>query len=102
RQLRTCSLPRRNGATRMPHRVGPWLCGVFMVDNGPFHRFVALSTDIFVLLREMFIVALFGLLLFAPSVFKTLLTRVGISTLTTPIGNIDVAQVKDAGNTVSS
>jgi hypothetical protein len=72
-----------------------------MPNEGPFHRFVALSTDVFVLLREMFIVGLFGLLLFAPGVFKTLLTRVGISTLTTPIGDINISQVKDAGNTVA-
>jgi hypothetical protein len=72
-----------------------------MADEGPFHRFVALSTDVFVLLREMFVVGLFGLLLFAPGIFKTLLTRVGISRLTTPIGDINVTEVKDAGNTVA-
>ena len=72
-----------------------------MADEGPFHRFVALSTDVFVLLREMFIVGLFGLLLFAPGVFKTLLKQIGISKLTTPIGDINVTEVKDAGNTVS-
>jgi hypothetical protein len=70
-----------------------------MADKGPFHNFVDLSTDVFVLLREVLIVGLFSLLLFAPGVFTSLLTRVGISKVPTIFGDIDV---KDAGNTVST
>jgi hypothetical protein len=70
-----------------------------VANDGPFHNFVGLTTDVFVLLREMFVVALCCLVLFAPVAFKTVLTRVGISKVPTPFGDIEV---KDAGNTVSA
>jgi hypothetical protein len=69
-----------------------------VADEGPFHNFVGLTTDVLVLFREMFVVALCCLLLFAPTTFKTLLNRLGISKVPTPFGDIDV---QDAGNTVS-
>lgn len=61
---------------------------------------VGASTDISVLLRELCIVALFCLLFFAPDTFKTLLTRIGISKVSTVFGDIDVASA--AGGTVAS
>lgn len=70
-----------------------------MTEKGRFHNFVNGTTDTFALLREIFVVMLFFLLLFWPTAFSTLLTRVGISKVPTPFGDIDV---KDAGNTVSS
>ncbi len=70
-----------------------------MANENTFHGFVELSKDLFVLLREVSIVALFFLLLFMPATFKVLLGRVGISKVPTPFGDIDV---KDTGETVSN
>ncbi len=60
---------------------------------------VGTTTDLSVLLREVCIVALFCLLFFAPDTFKTLLTRIGISKVSTVFGDIDVTA---AGGTVAS
>ena len=70
-----------------------------MAEKRTFHDFVGLTTDVSVLLREICIVALFFLLFFWPAAFKSLLTRVGISQVTTPFGDIDVS---DAGGTVAT
>lgn len=70
-----------------------------MSDKGAIHNFVGFTTDVSVLLRELCIVALFCLLFFAPNTFKALLTRIGISKISTPVGDIDVA---GAGDTVSA
>lgn len=70
-----------------------------MAENGRFHNFVNVTTDTFGLVREIFIVTLFVLLLFWPTAFSALLTRVGISKVPTPFGDIDV---KEAGNTVAA
>ncbi len=55
------------------------------------HDFVDITTDFSVLLREVCIVALFCLLFFAPDTFKSLLTRIGISKVSTVFGDIDVS-----------
>lgn len=60
---------------------------------------VSITTDFSVLLRELCIVALFCLLFFAPDTFKSLLTRIGISKVSTVFGDIDVS---NAGGAVSS
>jgi len=60
---------------------------------------VGTTTDLSVLLREVCIVVLFCLLFFAPDTFKTLLTRIGISKVSTVFGDIDVTQ---AGGTVAT
>jgi hypothetical protein len=60
---------------------------------------VGTTTDVSVLLREVCIVALFCLLFFAPDSFKSLLTRIGISKVSTVFGDIDVAS---AGGTVAN
>ncbi len=65
----------------------------------PLHDFVGMTTDISVLLREICIVAIFCLLFFAPVTFKSLLSRVGFTTLSTPLGDIDV---DGAGGTVAT
>ena len=52
---------------------------------------VGTTTDVSVLLREACIVALFCMLFFAPDSFKSLLTRIGISKVSTVFGDIDVA-----------
>lgn len=70
-----------------------------MSDPKPLDNVVGITTDIFVLLREMCIVILFVLLLVFPLTFQSLLTRIGIKSVTTPFGDIDVA---DAGGTVST
>jgi len=70
-----------------------------MPDEGRFHHFVNVTTDLFVLLREILIVTLFCLLLFAPGMFRSLLTHIGISKVPTPFGDIDV---QDTGNTVAA
>ncbi len=70
-----------------------------MSDTKPLDNIVGVTTDIFVLLREMCIVILFVLLLVFPLTFQSLLTRIGIKSVTTPFGDIDVA---DAGGTVST
>lgn len=70
-----------------------------MSENKSLHGLVMLTTDVSVLLREICIVALFITLFFAPSTFKSLLTRVGISKVTTPFGEIDAS---GAGDTVST
>jgi hypothetical protein len=64
-----------------------------------FHDFVGMTTDVSVLLRELCIVAFFCLLFFAPVTFKLLLTRIGISKVTTPMGDIDIG---GAGGTVAT
>jgi hypothetical protein len=61
--------------------------------------FVGITTDVSVLLREICIVALFCMLFFAPDTFKSLLTRIGISKVSTVFGDIDVST---AGGTVST
>jgi hypothetical protein len=58
--------------------------------------FVAMTTDVSVLLRELCIVALFCLLFFAPDTFKSLLTRIGISKVSTVFGDIDVSSTGGA------
>lgn len=60
---------------------------------------VGTTTDVSVLLREACIVALFCMLFFAPDTFKSLLTRIGISKVSTVFGDIDVAS---AGGTVAN
>jgi hypothetical protein len=70
-----------------------------MNDKGRLHDLVGITTDVSVLLREICIVALFCLLFFWPDTFRSLLTRVGISKVTTPIGEIDV---NGAGGTVAT
>jgi hypothetical protein len=70
-----------------------------MSDKKPLHDLVGLTTDVSVLLRELCVVALFCLLFFAPVTFKSLLTRIGISKVATPFGEIDV---NGAGATVST
>ena len=70
-----------------------------MSDTKPLDNVVGITTDIFVLLREMCIVILFVLLLVFPLTFQSLLTRIGIKSVPTPFGDIDVA---DAGGTVST
>jgi hypothetical protein len=70
-----------------------------MADNGKLHDFVGFTTDFSVLLREVCVVALFCLLFFWPDTFKSLLTRIGISKVTTVFGDIDVS---DAGGTVAN
>jgi hypothetical protein len=60
---------------------------------------VGVTTDVSVLLRELCIVALFCLLFFAPDTFKSLLTRIGISQVSTAFGTIDVSST---GATVSN
>jgi hypothetical protein len=56
------------------------------------HDLVEISTDVSVLLRELCIVALFVMLFFAPNTFKSLLTGLGISNISTPLGQISVAE----------
>jgi hypothetical protein len=72
-----------------------------MSDRTPLHDFVGLTTDVSVLLRELCVVALFCLLFFAPMTFKLLLTRVGISQVATPFGDIDVNGAADAVSTLN-
>jgi hypothetical protein len=52
---------------------------------------VGITTDFSVLLREVCIVALFWLLFFSPNTFKTMLTSIGISKVSTAFGDIDVS-----------
>ena len=61
-----------------------------MGDKSPLHEFVGMTTDVSVLLRELCVVALFCLLFFWPDVFKVRLTRLGVSKVTTPVGEIDI------------
>ena len=63
------------------------------------HQLVEITTDISVLLRELCIVALFCLLFFSPGTFKSLLTGIGISKVSTVFGDIDVTE---AGGTVAT
>jgi hypothetical protein len=70
-----------------------------MTDKGRLHSLVGLTTDVSVLLREICIVAFFCLLFFWPAAFQSLLTRIGISKVTTPFGEIDV---NGAGGTVAT
>ena len=70
-----------------------------MAEESRLHHFVDFTTDLFVLFREILIVTLFCLVLFAPGMFKSLLTHIGISKVPTPFGDIDV---QDTGNTVAA
>jgi hypothetical protein len=70
-----------------------------MGDKRPLHEFVGMTTDVSVLLRELFILALFCLLFFWPDAFKARLTRLGVSKVTIPGGEIDI---NDAGGTVAN
>jgi hypothetical protein len=68
-------------------------------NNGRLHDLVGFTTDFSVLLREICVVALFCLLFFWPDTFKTLLTRIGISKVSTVFGDIDVSET---GGTVAN
>ena len=70
-----------------------------MNDKRLLHNLVGITTDVSVLLRETCIVALFCLLFSRPVTFKSLLTRVGISKVTTGIVEIDL---NGAGGTVAT
>ena len=70
-----------------------------MDEKKQLHNFVGVTTDVSVLLRELCVVALFGLLFFWPDTFKSRLTRLGISKLATPVGEIDI---NGAGGTVAT
>jgi hypothetical protein len=60
---------------------------------------VGMTTNVSVLLREVAIVVVLCLLFFSPRLFDTMLARVGISKLSTPLGDIDIS---GAGNAVST
>jgi hypothetical protein len=70
-----------------------------MNDKNALHVFVGMTTDVAVLLRELCIVALFCLLVFWPDAVKSRLTRLGVSKVTTPVGEIDIT---GAGGTVAN
>jgi hypothetical protein len=77
--------------------LAPEVC--LMKPKEALDDFVGITTDVSVLLKEICIVALFCMLFFAPDTFKSLLTRIGISKVSTVFGDIDVST---AGGTVST
>lgn len=63
-----------------------------MSTKDRLHDLVEISTDISVLFRELCIIALFVVLFFAPNTFRSLLTGLGISKVSTMFGDIDVSE----------
>jgi len=71
-------------------------------DKSVLHNLVGYSKDASVLLRELCIVALCCLLFFKPCTLKTLLKNAGINTVPTPLGNINVDDIANAGSGVAN
>jgi len=65
-------------------------------ENGLLHNLVGYTKDCSVLLREICIVALLCLLFFEPAKFGSLLYNAGITKVSTPFGEIDIASTGDS------